>query len=545
MKKGCEIMETAFIYARVSTKEQAAKDNSIPAQFNRIEKYCDDNNIKVLKKFFDSESAYNDNKRIQFYSMIDEAIKEYPNYIITDDSSRFSRKKATAVSLKSKLRSNGIGIRYANEPYLDPNTIAGLWNEGIQELMNQSSSMQTSFHVMKGMKYNVQNRDPETGWCFKNGGKPAFGYDAKHIENNTGKRSYKTIWIIDKSKYELIREILLDMRINKKMSYNEIRDELNKRNIKTNRNNQWSTSSIADLFKEHRLYTYAGKYIWNRTNTKSDNSKNKDKDKWIIVDKAHEAIINDEELDLILEYQEHTKKGAPAGKAKGSCFLFTGFNYEQNKMFKCSECGSSMVGDQNHNSNYYKYVCGGHKNKGNTFCDNKIRIDRDWLEEKLIGEIIERYKKPESIDNIINQIDKNINKQNQSVDLKLDNLKSNLKKKDKQIKNLMNSLKEGIEPTLIKEEINKCYNEKQDILNSIDSYKKSYSKESNINKKDLKRFLSNFKTIFDNASKEQRRELIRTFVRYIEFNPVKVEITVEFYDDSTLQSIRYCEPYHK
>jgi DNA phosphorothioation-dependent restriction protein DptG len=98
---------------------------------------------------------------------------------------------------------------------------------------------------------------------------------------------------------------------------------------------------------------------------------------------------------------------------------------------------------------------------------------------------------------------------------------------------------------LIKEEINKCYNEKQDILNSIDSYKKSYSKESNINKKDLKRFLSNFKTIFDNASKEQRRELIRTFVRYIEFNPVKVEITVEFYDESTLQSIRYCEPYHK
>ena len=77
-------MKTAYAYARVSTKEQALRDNSIPAQFSRIEKYCDKNGIKVLKKFFDTESAYHDEKREDFYSMIEQAKKEYPDYIITD-----------------------------------------------------------------------------------------------------------------------------------------------------------------------------------------------------------------------------------------------------------------------------------------------------------------------------------------------------------------------------------------------------------------------------------------------------------------------------
>jgi site-specific DNA recombinase len=531
-------MQTAFIYARVSTKDQAAKDNSLPAQFNRLDTYCKNNKIKILRKYFDSESAYNDKNRIQFNQMINDALNEYPNYIITDDSSRFSRRKATAVAVKTKLRDNGINIRYANEPYIDHTTIAGLWNEGIQELMNQSSSMQTSFHVLKGMTYNIQNRDSETGWCFKNGGIAPFGYEIEHILKSKGshdKKIYKSIWIIDKDKYEIIREVLLEMRINKKMSYRNIRDELNKRIIKTNNDKLWSTSSVTELFKKARLMTYAGYGIWNKTNTKIKSKANN----------AHESIITLEELEKIEDYQKYNRSGAPAGKSKGSCFLFTGYNYEQNKMFTCSKCGSAMVGDQNHNANYYKYSCGGYKNKGSHFCNNNMKIDRDWLENLLIMEVVNKYKKPDSIDKIISQIDKNINTNNTTLDSAISKYKKDITKIDEEIKNLVNAIKNGIDPELMKSEIEKCTNEKNALIDTIKSYEKSYSNKTSINVDDLREFLSSFELLFEDANKEQRRELIRTFIRHIYFNPENKEISVEFYDDTTLQSIRYGEPYHK
>lgn len=38
-------MKTAFAYARVSTKDQAIKDNSVPEQLRRIERYAQENGI--------------------------------------------------------------------------------------------------------------------------------------------------------------------------------------------------------------------------------------------------------------------------------------------------------------------------------------------------------------------------------------------------------------------------------------------------------------------------------------------------------------------
>ena len=62
-------MQTAYAYARVSTKEQANKDNSIPAQFERIEDFAFKNDIKIIGRYFDSDSAFRDEHRAEFEKM--------------------------------------------------------------------------------------------------------------------------------------------------------------------------------------------------------------------------------------------------------------------------------------------------------------------------------------------------------------------------------------------------------------------------------------------------------------------------------------------
>lgn len=541
-------MQTAFAYARVSTKDQELKDNSLPAQFKRIEEYCANNNIKIIRRYFDSESAFNDKKRVEFYRMIDEAVQEYPTYIITDDSSRFARQKNIAVQVKNKLREHGINVRFANEPYIDPNTIAGLWNEGIQELINQTSSMQTAFHVTKGMSYNIQNRDQETGWCYKNGGVAPFGYITKRLlkgEDSKGKKILKAIWLIDKEKAQIVREIVIDMRVIKKMSYAEIRDELNKRNIKTNRGNSWTTASVVEFFKEPRLMQYAGYGVWNKTNTKVKSKKYKDKENWIIVENAHEPIITIEEMNKIMEIQKFNKKGAPTGRTRGSKFLFTGVNFEKLPIFICSKCGGNMVGDQNHQAKYFKYVCGNHKNKGNSICDNAIRIKRDWLENMILNEIESKFSKPEKIDKMIQNINNNVSKKNNTLDQEIEKHNKSIKQIDSQIVNLVTAIKNGVDSSIMKEEINKLNIQKENIKNRIKELQNSYSPKNEVTEEELVNFLSDFKTIFNNADMEQKRQLIRTFVRHIIFNPKSEEITIEFYQESMVQTLGKGEPYHK
>lgn len=262
-------MKTAFSYARVSSKEQEEKKNSIPEQFNRNDKFANDNNIKIIRRFFDSNSAFHDTDREDFDKMIELALTERPNYIILDDSSRFARTRQVAINTKKQLRSYGINILYASEPNIDTNSVAGFWLEGIQEIKNEATSREIAFHTKKGMSGNLNQRDPETGWCYKNGGKAPYGYQRKVLYrgiNQKGKPIYKTIWEFNPDTYLITRKIIVDLYTNKEMSYQSIRDYLNNKGIKNSNGDLWSISTISSMLTPDRLEEYAGIAIWNKEN---------------------------------------------------------------------------------------------------------------------------------------------------------------------------------------------------------------------------------------------------------------------------------------
>ena len=65
----------AILIARVSTEEQKEAGNSLPAQVERLERYCKNKNLQIIKKFSFDESAYSSN-RGEFDQIIDFILKQ-------------------------------------------------------------------------------------------------------------------------------------------------------------------------------------------------------------------------------------------------------------------------------------------------------------------------------------------------------------------------------------------------------------------------------------------------------------------------------------
>lgn len=91
-------------------------------------------------------------------------------------------------ALVRQLPGAGIKVASLNDSELDPETPAGVYLEAITFAKNEAYSREVAFHTRKGCKANVQARDPETAWCYKNGGQPPWGYRSLRLERGQDKR---------------------------------------------------------------------------------------------------------------------------------------------------------------------------------------------------------------------------------------------------------------------------------------------------------------------------------------------------------------------
>ncbi|KJS14475.1 MAG: hypothetical protein VR69_17235 [Peptococcaceae bacterium BRH_c4b] len=95
-------------------------------------------------------------------------------------------------------------------------------------------SVEIAYHVMKGMTENAGQRDPVSGWCYKNGGFPPDGYINTRVvrgKDARGKDIVKLIWEINEDRAKIVRFIVLDLWMNRGMSWKASRDHLNSDNL--------------------------------------------------------------------------------------------------------------------------------------------------------------------------------------------------------------------------------------------------------------------------------------------------------------------------
>jgi site-specific DNA recombinase len=174
----------AFAWARVSTGKQEERGLSMPEQLREIRLYAEAHRIEIVAEFQEAASAYRYQARYhEFHRMIELARAEKEiGMIIVHDFSRFGRDSSTAKSEIQDLRRAGVEVVSVTDPRVDEDTAAGVYMQAITFAKNEAYSKEVAFHTRKGCRANVQTRDTETGWCFKNGGQPLFGYRAEQLQ---------------------------------------------------------------------------------------------------------------------------------------------------------------------------------------------------------------------------------------------------------------------------------------------------------------------------------------------------------------------------
>lgn len=377
----------AFAWARVSTDMQEERGLSIPEQLRQIREYADTKGIDIVEEYHEAASAFRkESQRVEFHRMIERAKSDNGiSAILVHDYSRFSRDSLKARMLIRELRQHGIKVISLNDIEVDPETVAGVYMEAITFAKNEAYSREIAFHTKKGCRANIQTRDPKTGWCYKNGGQPLWGYRSERLvrgEEKRGRPLIKSIWVPDdrvvagKPVYEWAKECL-GMAADG-ATLDQLRDFCNEHGVPAPRQQYWGHTTWNSLLHPHCLLEYAGYGVWN---VRGKNQRYNPASEWIVVENAHEALITDEDVKRIVTVRQGRtcmKLAKTSNRAYSSSFLLSG------GLFKCSRCGGNMVGFVKTRDTRY-YVCNSVPNRRSLGCGAGVYVPQTDVEHEVIA----------------------------------------------------------------------------------------------------------------------------------------------------------------
>lgn len=111
-------VKNSVIYTRVSSKEQADNNNSLPTQMRRCTEYCDRKGYNHIGDFGGTYESAKSDERKEFQRMMSfvKKSKRRVHVIVVYNFDRFSRSGANAIYIASELNKRGIAIESVTQP---------------------------------------------------------------------------------------------------------------------------------------------------------------------------------------------------------------------------------------------------------------------------------------------------------------------------------------------------------------------------------------------------------------------------------------------
>lgn len=312
-------MQSAYLYIRVSTDEQATKGYSLRYQKDALLRYCQSNNIQVHKIFSEDCSAktFNRPEWREMISELQQIRKESrPEQILFTKWDRFSRNIGNAYVMLEKLNRLGVEAHAIEQP-LDARMPENRVMLAIYLATSEAENERRSINVRQGMK-----RAKEEGrWM----GHASIGY--RNSINQDGKK----VIVPNLPESEIIKFVFEELDIgNKSISilYKEAKASgLN--------------CSLSSFWRLIQNPVYCGRITVSRTKHQ--------KAEFVIG--QHEKLISPALFDRVQE-RLHSK-GKPQIKTRDNEFLpLRGF-------LGCPFCRRTLTGSASmgRNKKYYYYHC--------------------------------------------------------------------------------------------------------------------------------------------------------------------------------------------
>ena len=385
----------AFAWARVSTDMQEEKGLSLPEQLREIRAYAEKNGIEIVAEFSEAASAFQKKAlRVEFQRMLEKArLDNEVSAIIVHDLSRFGRDSLEAQINRRDLSNAGVKVISISDPNVDPESVAGVYMEHILLAKNEAYSREIAFHTKKGCRANIQTRDAETGWCYKNGGQPLWGYKSLRLERGEikkGRPLIKSIWVLDdrivagKPVHEWARHCLIELAA-KGVTLDNLRDFCNSNGIPAPRQQYWGSTTWNSLLHPNSLLQYAGYGVWN---VRGKKQRWNPPSEWVTVPNAQPALITEEEARLIMENRGGIRKKffQTSNRAMSFRYLLSG------GLFACGRCGGNMVGFERTKEGRY-YVCNSVPNRRGLGCGQGVYVRQGDIEREVFAGLSDLFDK--------------------------------------------------------------------------------------------------------------------------------------------------------
>jgi len=383
MKKQIEQIFKTAIYVRLSkedgdiSSDEKSESNSISNQKDLIKSFLKDHkNISIVDEYIDDGFSGTSFNRPSFQRMLDDIRKGTVNCVIVKDLSRFGRDYIDAGKYIEKVFPE-LGVRFIaiNDQYdsLSEHSKSNSLIIPFKNLINDAYARDISIKIRSHLEMKRKRGDfigPFT----------PYGYRKSETEQNR--------LVIDDDAAEVIR-MIYKLKMNGYSNY-YIANKLNLLGIltpleyKKSKGIRMKTSFSIKLktgwcyitiqrILENEMYT--GILVQGKRSTPNYKVKQtiyKEKENWVRVENAHEAIVSTSEFQTI---QRILKMDTRTSPNKNSLYLFSG-------IVECADCGGSMI---------RKIVPAGCKKYAYLICSNyknKKGCSSHQVSEKILEQVV-------------------------------------------------------------------------------------------------------------------------------------------------------------
>lgn len=485
------------LYARVSSDQQADKNNSIPSQLRLLHEYALKRNMTVYKEYIDEAESALSTDRPAFLEMISETKKKFPPFqaILVWKLSRFARNRQDSIVYKAMLKKRGVEVISISEPI--DNTPQGQLMEGMIEVIDEFYSAVLGQETLRGLIENTRKG-------YRNGGYATFGYKNIHVYDE--KNIQRTKYEINESEARTVR--LIFELYTKGNGLKNIVTYLNKNGHKPRSGGNWGKSTVAAVLRNE---SYIGWTVFNKRDKKTYGKQFKPKDQWIIIKNTHEPIISEELFNKTQKLIEKRQPKNQPAQVSASTYLLSG-------LMRCGKCNSSYgVTGYGRDKKYAYYNCITYSKKGKDVCSGyRVRAD------ELDIEVINRVKTLLFSDENMKKLVADINQAAKSLRTDYWKKITDLKKKASDMQNRVMRQYEAIESgvidvSLVAPRLKELKTQRENLQEEIAYYENLNNRHQpiHISRQMIDGFRKEMEQIFIGDNVQEKREFLKKFIEKI------------------------------
>lgn len=468
-------MKRAALYIRVSTLEQAQEGYSVGEQKERLIAYCKAKDWIIADIYVDGGYTGSNLKRPGIQKLITETDKF--DLVLVYKLDRLSRsQRDTLYLIEEVFRPNDVDFISMQESF-DTSTPFGKAMIGLLAVFAQLEREQIKERTWMGRVARAK-----TG-LYHGGGNIPIGYDYKDghlVVNSYEAEQVRMIYDLYLSGSSL-RHIAIKMRSD---GY-------------TNKHGSYSSWSCIRSILGNETYTGLMRF--------GD----------VVVEHAHEAIISEEQFKAAQVLRDKKAEPLKSAITSSSKHLLTG-------LVICGCCGARYY-VRHVNKRYSYYACYSRTKQMPSMVKNPNCKNKTWnkakLEELVEARVLEVLHSPQLAEEIATKKDKPkpINKNA--------GLETRIREIDKQISKLMELYQmDGIPPEILGDKINKLYNERTTLQESIAADASTAAVPFDL----AEAIISDAANVWDFADEDQKRRILQSLINRIVINGSDIDIEWSF-----------------